>query len=145
MNVRDALEADADALASIADSPTDVMRNLVHDRTVRVAEEPTHDPNTDTQRTQRGGPNPDNICGFVSFDATDNTVYVTQINGTQTACKRLLAEPVRFAQCEQMLVELLVPPERDDIKSAAKAVGFEHHGSGPRFAGEKTERFRHEP
>ena len=39
MEVRDALEADAERLASLTDAPGDVMRNLVHDRTVRVAED----------------------------------------------------------------------------------------------------------
>ncbi|WP_216824867.1 hypothetical protein [Salinigranum rubrum] len=37
MEVRDAVEADAEALAAIVDAPADVMRNVVHDRTVRVA------------------------------------------------------------------------------------------------------------
>ena len=35
MDVRDAVEADADRLAALTGSPRDVMRNLVHDRTVR--------------------------------------------------------------------------------------------------------------
>ena len=39
MEIRDAVEADAGRLADLADSPPDVMRNLVHDRTVRVATE----------------------------------------------------------------------------------------------------------
>ncbi len=38
MKIRDAVEADAGRLAALADPPTDVMRNLIHDRTVRVAE-----------------------------------------------------------------------------------------------------------
>lgn len=38
MRVREAVEADARAMAAISDVPTDVLRNLVHDRTVRVAE-----------------------------------------------------------------------------------------------------------
>jgi hypothetical protein len=39
MDVRDAVEADAERLAELTGAPTDVMRNLVHDRTVRVAVE----------------------------------------------------------------------------------------------------------
>ena len=50
MEVRDAFEADADALSAIADVPADVVRNLIHDRTVRVAqrEATTAGPNADT-------------------------------------------------------------------------------------------------
>lgn len=36
MHVRDAVEADAAAIASLADQPTAAARNLVHDRSVRV-------------------------------------------------------------------------------------------------------------
>ena len=148
MNVRDALEADADALASIADSPTDVMRNLVHDRTVRVAEDGTHDPNADvssSEHLQYGESNPEDLLGFVSFDAQGETVHVTQIDGTQEACERLLAEPVRFAECENMAVEVLVPIGHQSVEDAAASLGFGEKGFGPRFDGAKTVRFRLEP
>ncbi|WIV68536.1 hypothetical protein [Natrialbaceae archaeon AArc-T1-2] len=145
MNVRDALEADADALAAIADSPTDVMRNLVHDRTVRVAEERTHDPNADVSETQYNGSNPEDLLGFISFDAQAETVHVTQIDGTEDACKRLLAEPVRFAEREGMNVEVLVPLGDDRVEDAARELGFDERGFGPRFDGARTVRFRLEP
>ncbi|MFP8957715.1 hypothetical protein ACLI4Y_13390 [Natrialbaceae archaeon A-CW3] len=151
MNVRDALEADADALASIADSPTDVMRNLVHDRTVRVAEDGTHDPNADVgtadddQPSQYGESNPEDLLGFVSFDAQGDTVHVTQIDGTEDACERLLAEPVRFAECEGMAVEVLVPTNNDAVEEAAASLGFGRQGFGPRFDGARTVRFRLDP
>ncbi|MEY7849256.1 hypothetical protein AB7C87_08665 [Natrarchaeobius sp. A-rgal3] len=145
MNVRDALEADADALAAIADSPTDVMRNLVHDRTVRVAEDGTHDPNADVSSSQYDGSDPEDLLGFISFDAREDTVHVTQIGGTAEACKRLLAEPVRFAERESMAVELLVSPNGDTVRDAADTLGFERTGRGPRFDGAQTERFRLEP
>lgn len=38
MHVRDAVEDDAEALATRVDLPTDAIRQLIHDRTVRVAE-----------------------------------------------------------------------------------------------------------
>lgn len=147
MNVRDALEADADALASIADAPTDVMRNLVHDRTVRVAEDGSHDPNADVSGSQYDGSDPEDLLGFISFDARENTVHVTQLDGTDDACKRLLAEPVRFAERESMAVEVLVSrdADRDTVADAAKELGFERRGSGPRFNGSPTVRFRMEP
>ncbi|GAB7019088.1 hypothetical protein [Halostagnicola sp. A-GB9-2] len=147
MNIRDALEADADALASIADSPTDVMRNLVHDRTVRVAEDSTHDPNADitTGETQYNESNPEDLLGFVSFDAKDDTVHVTQIGGTDDACVELLAEPVRFAECESMTVELLIAPDADGVKDAAAELGFQNCGSGPRFENSRTQKFQLEP
>ncbi len=145
MNVRDALEADADALAAIADSPTDVMRNLVHDRTVRVAEDGPRDPNEDIADSQYDVSDPDDLLGFISFDARENTVHVTQLDGTPAACKRLLAEPVRFADRESMAVELLVPPGTDRVEQAATELGFERRGNGPRFDGAQTVRFRLDP
>lgn len=147
MHVRDALEADADALAAIADSPTDVMRNLVHDRTVRVAEDSTHDPNADVGNgdSQYAGSNPEDLLGFVSFDAKGNTVHITQIDGTDDACLELLAEPVRFAESESMSVELLVSPDARAVKNAADELGFRNCGTGPRFDDARTQKFRLEP
>jgi len=124
MDVRDAVEADAERLAELTDSPQDVMRNLVHDRTVRVAE-------TD-----------DGIEGFVSYDAEAGTVHVTQIEGDPDVCDRLLEEPVRFAESEGMAVELLVLESESSTRDAAEAAGFERAGSGPRFEGQPTVRYR---
>jgi hypothetical protein len=127
MQVRDALEADAGRLASLTDAPRDVMRNLVHDRTVRVAEADG------------------DIRGFVSFDARERTVHVTQLRGDPETYDRLLEEPVSFARREGMAVELLVPAGEGDLPGAAADAGFEDVGDGPRFAGEPTEKYRLEP
>jgi hypothetical protein len=140
MRVRDAVEADANAMAAIADAPPDVMRNLVHDRTVRIAEDEADgtDPNQDAD-----GDDP-NLLGFVSFDADDGTVHVTQLEGTAEACEQLLAEPVRFADRENMAVELLAPDDEPQVGDAAEAVGFSRLGAGPRFKGTPTVRYRME-
>ncbi|MFB6160327.1 MAG: hypothetical protein ABEJ61_04020 [Haloferacaceae archaeon] len=142
MEVRDAVESDAERLAAVGDAPTDVMRNLVHDRTVRVA----------VREAGSAGPNADAadddgeaILGFVSFDARDRTVHVTQIAGTPAACERLLAEPVRFASGEGMAVELLVGEGDETASEAAQAVGFERTGAGPQFDGRPTTRYRLDP
>ncbi|WP_136716924.1 hypothetical protein [Halorientalis salina] len=124
MDVRDAVEADADRLAELTGVPTDVMTNLVHDRTVRVATED------------------DRIVGFVSYDARERTVHVTQLEGSPSVCDRLLEEPVRFARGEGMAVELLVPEPDEDIQSAADDAGFDHVGSGPLFDGTPTVKYR---
>ena len=124
MDVRDAVEADAEHLASLTDTPTDVMRNLVHDRTVRVA--------------QRGGA----IAGFVSYDAREQTVHVTQMEGDRDTVERLLEEPIRFARTEGMAVELLVPEDESELGEAALAAGFEDVGGGPHFEGKPTSRYR---
>jgi hypothetical protein len=124
MEVRDAVEADAGRLAALTDAPRDVMRNLVHDRTVRVAEDD------------------DEITGFVSYDAREGVVHVTQMEGDRDAFERLLAEPIRFARAEAMAVELLAPDDEPDVQGAAADAGFEEVGSGPRFEGEPTTRFR---
>lgn len=127
MDVRDAVEADAERMAELTGSPTDVMRNLVHDRTVRVAEAD------------------DETLGFVSFDAQRETVHVTQIEGTPDACERLLEEPLRFATGEGMSVELLVAEDDDALQSVAADAGFTEHGVGPRFDGTRTVRYRLDP
>lgn len=143
MNIRDAVEADAEAMVNIADAPADVMRNLIHDRTVRVAEPDT--------ATVDAGPHSDtdsrapDLLGFVSFDVRDGTVHITQLDGTEAACKQLLSEPIRFAKRENMDVELLVPLPREQIAGVAEEVGFRRVGRGPQFDGTPTIRYRHHP
>jgi hypothetical protein len=124
MDVRDAVEADAERLAELTDAPADVMRNLVHDRTVRVAVED------------------ESVVGFVSYDARERTVHVTQLEGDEAACERLLEEPLRFAEGEGMNVELLVPEVEEEVQSVAERSGFDHVGNGPRFEGTRTVRYR---
>ena len=131
MEIRDAVEADAERLADLAESPPDVMRNLVHDRTVRVARE---DDGEDEA-----------VVGFVSYDAKEGTVHVTQLAGPSEVCERLLAEPITFAEREHMAVELLVPDGQSSVEDAVEATGFTRTGSGPQFAGEPTVRYRLEP
>jgi hypothetical protein len=142
MEVRDAVEADADALSAIADVPADVVRNLIHDRTVRVAErDPTAaGPNADTADDD----DPD-VTGFVSFDVRDRTVHVTQLAGTADACERLLGEPIRYATAERMTVELLAVSGDEAVREAAEAAGFRRDGTGPTFDGESTVRYRLDP
>ena len=127
MDVRDAVEADAERLASLTEAPRDVMRNLVHDRTVRVAEDD------------------EEIVGFVSFDAREDTVHVTQLGGDPETYETLLEEPIAFARTEEMAVELLAPADESALGDAALATGFEAAGSGPSFGGEPTTRYRLEP
>jgi hypothetical protein len=141
MEVRDAVEADAGTLAAVGDAPTDVMRNLVHDRTVRVAVEAVDEAGPNTDAPEEG----ETVLGFVSFDARDRTVHVTQIAGTEAACERLLAEPVRFASSEGMAVELLVRDDDETVDEAALSVGFERVGPGPQFDGRRTVRYRFDP
>ncbi|MFB6361033.1 MAG: hypothetical protein ABEH59_06885 [Halobacteriales archaeon] len=127
MEVRDGGEADADAMAELSGAPRDVLRNLIHDRTVRVAEDE------------------EAVRGFVSFDARPGTVYVTQLAGGAEAIERLLAEPVRFATTEGMSVELLIAEDDEPVRAAADRAGFDEAGPGPRFDEVQTVRFRFEP
>jgi hypothetical protein len=142
MEVRDAVETDAEAIARIADAPADAMRRMVHDRTVRVAvaSDTATDPNADA-----GADDQPDLLGFVSFDARDGVVHVTQIGGTSDACEHLLGEPMRFAAGEGMPVELLVVEGDEQIREAVTDAGFERAGSGPRFAGRQTTRYRIDP
>lgn len=134
MELREAREEDAKRLADLTDTPRDVMRNLVHDRTVRVIEEEEED---------GGDADGDELIrGFVSFDARERTVHVTQLEGDEGVYDELLAEPIRFARCEDMAIELLVPETESGVIDAATAAGFVCTGDGPRFAGEPTVRYR---
>jgi hypothetical protein len=148
MQVRDAVEADAEGLSRLADAPTDVMRGVVHDRTVRVLESPA----AETRGESGSGADSEDdasgsdLVGFVSFDARSETVYVTQLAGESAdACSRLLQEPRRFADCEDMAVEFVVEDTHDAARRAAREEGFEAVGPGPRFEGEETTRFRLDP
>ncbi|WP_435145303.1 hypothetical protein [Halobaculum sp. P14] len=138
MHVRDAVEADADHIAAIADAPAEAMRDVVHDRTVRVAavDEPPTDPNEDNDA------DPADLRGFVAFDVRDGVVHVTGLGGTADACKRLLEEPMRFAAAEDMPVELLLVDDESTLRDAAAEAGFDAVGDGPRFEGKPTTRYR---
>jgi len=127
MEVRDAVEADAEALADLSGAPHDVLRNVIHERTVRVAE------GNGTLR------------GFVSFDARPGTVYVTQLAGGAEIIEQLLAEPARFATAEAMSVELLIAADDEAVRAAADRAGFDEAGPGPRFDEVQTVRFQFEP
>lgn len=133
MEVREAVESDAEPLAELTDAPVDAMRTIIHDRSVRVAVDGEGDPSNDS------------ILGIVSFDAQPDAVHVTQLSGERTACERLLDEPIAFARSEDMPVEVLVPETESTVQAVAKAAGFERVGQGPRFEGEETVRYRLEP
>ena len=144
MEVRAAVEDDAETMGAIADAPVDAMRNLIHDRSVRVAvDRSAPDPNEDAGDAGTG--DEETLLGFVSFDARPDAVHVTQVAGTADACERLLGEPIAFARREGMAVELLVPDADDAVQAAAERVGFDRDGRGPRFEGQATTRFRLEP
>lgn len=138
MRVRDAVEEDGDVLGELADAPAEVMRNVVHDRTVRVAEQPGDD---DVEQPEGDA----DIIGFVGFDAMPGTVRVTYLRGTREARERLLDEPVRFARKESMGVEALVPEGEDETRTVVEDAGFTKVGTGPRFDGGRTLKYRLDP
>ena len=149
VNVRDAVEADAETLGAIVDLPADALRNVVHDRTVRLAVEPASEPgpNADVEpdADEAPGTADESVLGFVAFDVREGTVHVTQLAGDADVAERLLAEPVRFAVTEGFDVSFVVPDSDTDAKTAARAAGFEAIGSGPLFDGEATTRYRFRP
>lgn len=128
MDVRDAVEDDADAIASLADMPTGAARDLVHDRTVRVAV-PAGDGDGDP-------------TGYVAFDARRDAVHVTGLDGEPETIHPLLSEPIRFAAAEGMAVETLVENDDDVRRKQLEDAGFTQSGPGPRFAGSPTLRYR---
>lgn len=158
MEVRPAVEADAEPMAALSDRPVETLRNVVHDRAVRVAVDGDDTDGTERSSTADAAPetvaqeaatasadDAGDVLGFVCFDATRDAVHVTAIDGTPDACERLLDEPIRFGECEDLPVELLVEEGGEEACAAAKAAGFEESGAGPRFRGQPTRRFRWNP
>jgi hypothetical protein len=151
MRVRDAVEEDGDVLGEFADAPAEVMRNVVHDRTVRVAEQPddegSADPDADgdSSRADEAEEDDTEVVGFVGFDAMPGTVRVTYLRGSREARERLLEEPVRFARKEGMSVEALVPESETETEEVVEAAGFRQTGTGPRFGGNRTLEYQFEP
>lgn len=127
MDVRDAVEDDAERVAELTGVPTGAARELVHDRTTRIAEES------------------EEIVGVVSFDARRESVFVTQFGGTVEAVAQLFREPASFARREGMGVELLIEESETEFEEAAIDAGFERAGLGPRFEGARTIEYRFEP
>lgn len=134
MDVREAVERDAAAMAALTDAPEPVLRNVIHERSVRVATEEQPDDGGDSDERE--------LRGFVSYDAREDAVFVTQFGGDKEACERLLAEPMRFARAEGLPVEVTLRDGDDEMRAAAEAVGFERAGAGPRFRGEPTRCYR---
>jgi len=137
MRIRDALESDAEALASVIGRPEDVVRNMIHDRSVRVAVEGAGDSDTagDSDDAEEV------VCGFVAFDVRGDTVHVTDFDGNGSTIERLFEEPRRFARREEMGVEVVVPND-EATGEVIEASGFESAGRGPRFEGRRTTRYR---
>ncbi|MFC4552121.1 MULTISPECIES: hypothetical protein [Halorussus] len=135
MRVRDAVEDDEEVLGDLADTPAEVMRNVIHDRTVRVAEAESDDADDE---------DPD-IVGFVGFDADTESVLVTHLRGSADARNRLLEEPTRFARKEGMAVEVLVPESEAETREVVETAGFEDVGTGPRFENDQTVKYRLDP
>ncbi|GAB7012127.1 hypothetical protein [Halolamina salina] len=140
MEVRDAVERDAAAMAALSDAPEPVLRNVIHERSVRVLVEAGDGEAADDAAAD----NESTLRGFVSFDAREDAVFVTQFGGDRAACERLLTEPLRFARAEGLPVELVLREGDDAMRAAAEATGFEAAGSGPRFRGESTRAYRYE-
>ncbi|WP_410766126.1 hypothetical protein [Haloferax sp. DFSO60] len=137
MDVRDAVETDADKLAALADAPTAAMRRLIRERTVRVATDDLGaDPNVDAPSASEP------IHGFVGFDVRDGVVHVTRLDGTETAVERLLEEPLGFAATESFPVEILLVESEANLADTVEQAGFERLGYGPRFDGEQTVLYR---
>ena len=160
MRIRDALESDAEAIAAVTGRPPDVIADMIHDRSVRVAvedEDAGVDGSGDGRDTDRrdgretsgsrtsagdAGDPDGTVDGFVAFDVRSETVHVTGFGGSKPAIGRLFEEPKRFADREGMDVEVVVAGDDEDRIEAVEAAGFVSVGAGPRFDGRETVRFR---
>lgn len=164
MRVRDAVEADAAALADLRGRPTDAIVEMIHQRTVVVGE-----PDSESEgQSERDGEPEDNraridhsteattrtstgasddrsqtgVAGFVAFDATDDQVHVTSFAGAPSTVERLLEVPKRFARRESMDLEVVVVDDEPKRVRPVEEAGFTPVGAGPRFDGQPTTRFR---
>ena len=151
MRVRDAVEADTAALASMTDRPERVVRDMIHDRSVRVAvadeaadRDDAGDGAEPADRSADADTPVDAVRGFVAFDARDGVVHVTNVEGDADAVGRLFEEPVGFAAREGMSIEAVLPAD-GTAGDAAESIGFEAVGSGPRIDGAPTTRYRFDP
>jgi hypothetical protein len=164
MKVRDAVEGDAAALAALTDAPPPVLRNVIHDRSVRLLVDDGDDggwapDDRDEAQNEGAGHDEDGgqdgepphgtapageVRGFVSFDVQDGVVHLTQFGGDSDACERLLSEPLRFARSEGLPVEALAGDGDDALREALEATGFERLGQGPSFGGTPTDRYRYD-
>ena len=141
MRIRDAIESDAEELAEISGRPESVMRELVHERSVRVAVSESKDtPTPDSTGGSEGS-----VEAFVSYDVQSGSVHVTEFGGSEGVVRRLFEAPYRFALREGMDLEVLVPDDDDTRRETVVSLGFSPTGSGPRFDGQSTTRFRLEP
>jgi hypothetical protein len=142
MRIRDALESDAEALSTVIGRPKDVVRNMIHDRSVRVAVEGGDGgAGDDSGRGNDDGDDEETMLGFVAFDVRDGTVHVTDFDGSGPTIERLFEEPRRFARREEMGVEVVVPND-EETSEVIEASGFAVAGRGPRFEGRRTTRYR---
>lgn len=124
MRVRDAIDEDAEVLATLTKNDVDADR-LIRDRTVQVAE-------TDT-----------GIIGFLAFDTWHDTVHVTRLAGEPDAVRELLGTPCSFAECESLPVEVVLLDTNESLHDVVLGEGFDDIGPGPMFDGEQTRRYRY--
>jgi hypothetical protein len=132
MRIRDALESDAEALATATDRPRGVVKNMIHDRSVRVAVTGDGEDSGDDDKSA--------VTGFIAFDVRGKTVHVTDFDGDEQAIRRLFEEPRRFARREGMSVEAVIPND-EQTGAILEDAGFEQSGTGPRFEGRRTTRY----
>lgn len=124
---REATPADAPALAELAGAETAAAKEWVRRRSVSVAE-------------ADGEP-----VGFVAYDADTATVHVTHIHGPPDVVDDLLEVPLSFASSEGLPVEAVVPANEESVQARLVEAGFVDEGSGPRFEGKPSRRYRRDP
>ncbi|MFA9517938.1 hypothetical protein ACERIT_12090 [Halopenitus sp. H-Gu1] len=139
MRVRDAVEDDAEAIAAISGRPVDAVREMIHDRSIRVGLPDRSDQNDRSDPDEKSRPDP---IGYVAFDARRDTVHVTGFGGSEEAITRLFEEPKRFASGEGLSLEVIVDQDETRHRTLLEEVGFERAGAGPRFEGTPTVRYR---
>ncbi|GAD52586.1 hypothetical protein MBEHAL_1346 [Halarchaeum acidiphilum MH1-52-1] len=141
VRVRDAHDGDVDSIAALTTVETGVAERLVRERRVAVAERAGGGDGTSGDGETEDDES-DAIVGVVAYDVADAAVHVTRLAGETEAVAVLLDEPIGFARAEDMSVEALVPDSAAGALDAVTDAGFKAVGEGPRFAGDRTTRYR---
>ena len=126
MDIRDATPGDVEAVERLAPGELDGTR-LILDRRVIVAE--------------AGEGEDAEIVGFLSYDTWAGAVHVSKLVGEPDVLEELLEEPRRFADREELAIEIVVPESDTALHQALEQAGFEVAGDGPAFHGEATVRY----
>ena len=124
MNIRDATEADVEAVASLGELSTDAVQTLLHDRTLWVAT------------------SGDKLTGFLVFTINQDAVHISKLGGEKPVISALIGRLIEYANANGLPIETVVPNSETAVRDALSAAGFIRIQSGPEFLGQATHTYQ---